>query len=101
MAVNPLMPDWLTETPLVRPATGRGRCIYNTIVRVTPDGRRAVVADEQQHIVGATDCVIVHRPDGSATLYAVTDGGALASGDTQAAGTLVALTLPKSSSRTS
>lgn len=39
--------------------------IYDTIVRVDPDGRR--------------------------TLYAVTDGGALATGDAHAAGTLVAL----------
>lgn len=65
--------------------------IYDTIVRVDPDGRRTVVADERQHIVGATDCALVRGADGTETLYAVTDGGALASGDAHAAGTLVAL----------
>ncbi|WP_148613247.1 SMP-30/gluconolactonase/LRE family protein [Nocardioides rubriscoriae] len=67
--------------------------IYNTVVRVTPDGRRSVVADERQDVTGATDCVLVTGPDGTRTLYVVTDGGALATGDQDAAGTLVALDL--------
>jgi sugar lactone lactonase YvrE len=67
--------------------------IYDTVVRVTPDGRRTVVADERQHVTGATDCVRVSGADGTKTLYVVTDGGALASGDQDAAGTLVALDL--------
>jgi sugar lactone lactonase YvrE len=65
--------------------------IYDTIVRVDPDGRRTVVANRDQHIVGATDCALVVGSDGRRTLYAVTDGGALATGDAHAAGTLVAL----------
>lgn len=67
--------------------------IYDTIVRVDPDGRRTVIADARQHIVGATDCVLVPGPGGQQLLYAVTDGGALKSGDSHARGTLVRLTL--------
>ncbi|MGZ6792690.1 MAG: SMP-30/gluconolactonase/LRE family protein [Mycobacteriales bacterium] len=67
--------------------------IYNTIVRVGTDGRRTVVADHRQHVVGATDCVLVSGPGGTQLLYAVTDGGALATGDAKARGTLLQLTL--------
>ena len=67
--------------------------IYDTVVRVDPDGTRSVIADERQDVVGGTDCALVVGPDGSRTLYVVTDGGALKSGDTAAAGTLVALDL--------
>jgi sugar lactone lactonase YvrE len=67
--------------------------IYDTVVRVDPDGTRSVIADERQDVTGATDCALVVAPDGSRTLYVVTDGGALATGDAEAAGTLVALDL--------
>jgi sugar lactone lactonase YvrE len=65
--------------------------IYNTIVRVDPDGRRTVVADAHQHVSGATDCVLVPGPGGTQQLYVVTDGGALKTGGTKARGTLVSL----------
>lgn len=64
--------------------------LFNTIVRVTQDGRRSIVANATQGIVGATDAVFGTAPGDQDTLYAVTDGGAL-SGDAKAKGTLVAL----------
>lgn len=68
--------------------------IFNTVVRIDPDGRRAVIASGPEHVTGATDCTLVRDGHGPATLYVVTDDGALVSGDTSAAGALVALTLP-------
>jgi sugar lactone lactonase YvrE len=68
--------------------------IFDTVVRVDPDGRRAVVASAAEHVTGATDCTLVRDSHGPGTLYVVTDDGALVSGDTGAAGALVALTLP-------
>ena len=65
--------------------------IYNTLVRVDPDGRRTVIATAAQGIVGATACVFGTGAKDQGTLYAVTDGGALASGDAQARGTLVSV----------
>lgn len=66
---------------------------YDTLVRVTADGRRAVVADARQGVVGAVDAAFGVLPGDTNTLYVVTDGGAFSSGDPRAAGTLVALTL--------
>lgn len=63
---------------------------FNTIVRVTQDGQRRVVADATHGIVGATDAAFGVRPDDRDTLYVATDGGAF-SGDAKARGTLVAL----------
>lgn len=68
--------------------------VYNTLVRVDPDGRRTVVGDATNGIVGATDCVFGTRPEDRDTLYVVTDGGALSSGDPGARGTLVAIKVP-------
>ena len=68
--------------------------IYNTIVRVTPDGQRMVVADAHDGIVGATDAVFGRSDHDRRTLYVVTDGGALATGNRAARGTLVALDVP-------
>lgn len=67
---------------------------YNTIVRVTPDGRRSIVAGAAQHIVGATDAVFGVRAADRDTLYVVTDGGAF-SGNLAAGGTLVAVQVPR------
>lgn len=66
--------------------------IYNTIVRRDADGRRTVIGNGKQHIVGATACALTTTGSGT-TLYVVTDGGALRTGDSGARGTLVALTL--------
>lgn len=63
---------------------------YNTLVRVTPDGRRTIIADARQHIVGATDAVFGRGPDDRDTLYVATDGGAFTAGP-KARGQLVAL----------
>lgn len=65
--------------------------IFDTVVRVDPDGRRAVIAGGPEHVTGATDCTLVRDGHGRRTLFVVTDAGALVSGDTSAAGALVAL----------
>ncbi|MGN6333496.1 MAG: SMP-30/gluconolactonase/LRE family protein [Motilibacteraceae bacterium] len=67
--------------------------IFNTVVRVDPDGRRAAIASDPEHVTGATDCTLVLDAEGRRTLYVATDNGALVSGDTGAAGALVALSL--------
>lgn len=67
--------------------------IYNQLVRVDADGRRTVIADADQGVVGATDAVFGTGPNDRDTLYLVTDGGALATGDAAARGTLVALSI--------
>lgn len=67
--------------------------IYNQLVRVDADGRRTVIADAAQGVIGATDAVFGTGPDDRDTLYLVTDGGALATGDAAARGTLVALSV--------
>lgn len=64
---------------------------YNTLVRVASDGRRTVIGDQRQHIVGATDAVFGRGPQDQSTLYVVTDGGAFAGG-ADAQGQLIALT---------
>jgi sugar lactone lactonase YvrE len=63
---------------------------YDTVVRVYPDGRRAVVADARQQIVGATDATFGRGLNDRDTLYVATDGGAFAAG-AKARGQLVAL----------
>ncbi len=63
---------------------------FNTIVKVTQDGRREVVANDTHGIVGATDAKFGVLPGDRETLYVATDGGAF-SGDAKARGTLVAL----------
>lgn len=65
--------------------------IFDTVVRVDPDGRRAVIAAGAEHVAGATDCALGSDAAGNPVLYVVGDGGALVSGDSTAAGTLVAL----------
>lgn len=62
---------------------------YNTLVRLEPSGRRTVVADARQQIVGATDASFGSGPDQD-TLYVVTDGGAFTAG-AGARGQLIAL----------
>jgi hypothetical protein len=63
---------------------------FNTVVRVTQDGRRDIVANATQGIIGATDAAFGVLPSDRDTLYVVTDGGAF-TGDAKARGTLVAL----------
>ena len=63
---------------------------YNTLVRVYPDGRRVIVGDARQHIVGATDAVFGRGADDEDVLYVATDAGAF-TGGTKTRGQLVAL----------
>lgn len=63
---------------------------YDTVVRVASDGRRTVVGDARQHIVGATDASFGTGPTDRDTLYVATDGGAFTAG-AAARGQLVAL----------
>lgn len=63
---------------------------YNTVVKVTTDGKRSVIGSAQQHIVGATDAVFGKTPQDRDTLYVVTDGGAFTGGPATR-GELVAL----------
>lgn len=65
---------------------------FNTIVRVTQSGERAVIANAAQGVVGATDVAFGVLPDDRDTLYVATDGGAF-SGDAKARGALVAVKL--------
>jgi sugar lactone lactonase YvrE len=67
---------------------------FNTIVRVTQDGKRAIVATAAQGILGATDAKFGTSADDRDTLYVATDGGAF-SGDAKAKGTLVALRIKR------
>jgi sugar lactone lactonase YvrE len=63
---------------------------YDTVVRLAPDGRRSVVGNASQHVVGATDATFGRGPDDRAILYVVTDGGAFTNGPTSR-GQLIAL----------
>jgi sugar lactone lactonase YvrE len=63
---------------------------YNTLVRITSDGQRTVVADHLQGMTGATDAAFA--TDDPRRLFIVTDGGAFG-GDPAARGTLVSLRL--------
>lgn len=63
---------------------------YDTVVEVTPDGRRRIIAGREQHIVGATDAVFGRMAADRDTLYVVTDGGAFTGGP-RTRGELVAL----------
>lgn len=63
---------------------------YNTLVRVSPEGKRSVIAMQEQHIVGATDAVFGKTDQDRSTLYVVTDGGAFTGGP-KTRGELIAL----------
>lgn len=63
---------------------------YDTVVSIAPDGGRGIVADERQHVVGATDAAFGRGPTDQATLYVATDGGAFTSGKA-ARGQLIAI----------
>lgn len=63
---------------------------YNTLVRVRPDGRRTIVADHRQQIIGATDAVFGRSSGDADTLYVATDGGAF-TGGAGSRGALIAL----------
>lgn len=64
---------------------------YNTLVRVYPNGRRAIIADARQRIIGATDAVFGRGNHDRDVLYVATDGGAFTGGP-KTRGQLVALT---------
>jgi sugar lactone lactonase YvrE len=66
---------------------------YNTLVRVAPDGRRSVIADARQRIIGATDAAFGRTEADRDILYVVTDGGAFTGGP-GTRGELIALRLP-------
>lgn len=63
---------------------------YNTLVRVARDGRRTLVADAREHIIGATAASFGRGPADRNTLYVATDGGAFTAG-ASARGQLIAL----------
>lgn len=63
---------------------------YNSLVRIAPDGRRTIIADARQHVIGATDATFGTGPDDRDTLYVATDGGAFTDG-AKARGQLLAL----------
>ena len=63
---------------------------YNTLVRIAPDGRRSVVGDARQRIIGATAASFGRGPNDRDTLYIATDGGAFTAGP-QARGQLIAV----------
>ena len=71
---------------------------FNTIVRVTQDGKRTVVATAAQGLVGATDATFGTQDSDRDLLYAVTDGGAF-SGDPRARGALLALHVTRNGGR--
>lgn len=51
---------------------------FDTIVRVTPDGRRTVIATAAEGIVGPTAVAFGTLPGDETSLYVVTDGGLFA-----------------------
>lgn len=63
---------------------------YNTLVRVSPTGKRTIIGKEKQNIVGATDAVFGRGANDGNTLYVVTDGGAF-TGGSKTRGQLIAL----------
>jgi sugar lactone lactonase YvrE len=63
---------------------------YDTLVRIDERGKRTLVGDNRQHIVGATAAAFGRGTFDRATLYVVTDGGAFTKGP-EARGQLVAL----------
>jgi sugar lactone lactonase YvrE/uncharacterized membrane protein YphA (DoxX/SURF4 family) len=65
---------------------------HNTIVKITPDGRRIIIANAQHGVTGAADAAFGTRTGDEQTLYVATDGGAFG-GDPEARGALVALNL--------
>ena len=64
---------------------------YNTLVKLARDGRRSIIADARQQIIGATDAVFGTTEADRDTLYVATDGGAFTGGP-KTRGQLVALT---------
>lgn len=63
---------------------------YNTLVKVAPDGRRSIIGDARDAIIGATDAVFGTTDADRDTLYVATDGGAFTGGP-KTRGQLVAL----------
>lgn len=63
---------------------------YDSLVRIEPDGRRSIIGDARQRIVGATDASFGTGATDRDTLYVATDGGAFSAGQA-ARGELVAL----------
>lgn len=63
---------------------------YNTLVRITADGHRTIIADSRQQIIGATDASFGRGADDRGTLYVATDGGAFTAGP-KARGQLIAV----------
>lgn len=63
---------------------------YNTLVRIAPDGRRSIIADARQQIVGATDATFGRTEKDRDVLYVTTDGGAF-NGGPRTRGQLVAV----------
>lgn len=63
---------------------------YNTLVKVTKNGRRSTIGDAREAIIGATDAVFGTTDADRDTLYVVTDGGAFTGGP-KTRGQLVAL----------
>lgn len=63
---------------------------YNTLVRIAPDGRRSIIADARQQIIGATDAAFGRTEKDRDILYVATDGGAF-NGGPRTRGQLVAV----------
>lgn len=63
---------------------------YNTLVRVEPSGRRTIIGEASQNIIGATDAVFGRSANDRNLLYVVTDGGAF-TGGARTRGALIAV----------
>lgn len=63
---------------------------YNTLVRIARDGKRTIIGDARQQIIGATDASFGRGPNDRDTLYVATDGGAFTAGP-KARGQLIAV----------
>lgn len=63
---------------------------YDTLVRIEPDGRRTIIGDARQRIIGATDATFGRTDADRDILYVATDGGAFTGGP-RTRGELVAL----------
>ncbi|MDA9555096.1 hypothetical protein N9R54_02560 [Pelobium sp.] len=63
---------------------------YNTVVEVSPNGKRFIIAGMEQQIIGPTDAAFGKTENDSNTLYVVTDGGAFTGGP-KTRGQLIAL----------
>lgn len=49
--------------------------IYNSIIRITPDGKTTVIAQAEQGVVGCTAVAFGRTPADANSLYVVTNGG--------------------------